>query len=107
MFICLFVCLFSLSLGVLAHLERLEAQMNKSNRKSEEPTVREKESSLRTKIRELQQQRDRLRVEVKQWRARVSRKARLALPGRGDQPQSGNLRVGKPGSCACLEIRPN
>ncbi|XP_032764970.1 centromere protein O isoform X1 [Rattus rattus] len=79
--------------GVLAHLERLEAQMNKSNRKSEEPTVREKESSLRTKIRELQQQRDRLRVEVKQWRARVSRKARLALPGRGDQPQSGNLRV--------------
>ncbi|XP_032764975.1 centromere protein O isoform X4 [Rattus rattus] len=57
--------------GVLAHLERLEAQMNKSNRKSEEPTVREKESSLRTKIRELQQQRDRLRVEVKQWRARV------------------------------------
>uniref|UniRef100_A0ABK0M3K6 Centromere protein O n=1 Tax=Rattus norvegicus TaxID=10116 RepID=A0ABK0M3K6_RAT len=57
--------------GVLAHLERLEAQMNRSNRKSEEPTVREKESSLRTKIRELQQQRDRLRVEVKQWRARV------------------------------------
>lgn len=45
--------------------------MNRSNRKSEEPTVREKESSLRTKIRELQQQRDRLRVEVKQWRARV------------------------------------
>lgn len=54
--------------GVLAHLERLEAQ---TNRKSEEPTVREKESSLRTKIRELRQQREKLRAEVKRRRARV------------------------------------
>ena len=73
-----FVCLFSFSLGVLAHLERLEAQRN---RKSEEPTVREKESSLRTKICELQQQRERLRAEVKRRRARVSRKAMPALLG--------------------------
>ncbi|EDL01371.1 centromere protein O isoform 1 [Mus musculus] len=57
--------------GVLAHLERLEAQTNISNRKSEEPAVRKKESSLRTKIRELRQQRDKLRAEVKQWGARV------------------------------------
>jgi uncharacterized protein YlxW (UPF0749 family) len=76
-----FVCLFSLSLGVLAHLERLEAQTNISNRKSEEPAVRKKESSLRTKIRELRQQRDKLRAEVKQWGARVSREAVLALQG--------------------------
>ncbi|GAB1297270.1 Centromere protein O [Apodemus speciosus] len=53
--------------GVLAHLERLETQ---TNRKSEEPTAREKESSLRTKIRKLQQQREKLRAEVKRRRAR-------------------------------------
>ncbi|XP_031211317.1 centromere protein O isoform X2 [Mastomys coucha] len=57
--------------GVLAHLEKLEAQVNRSKRKSEEPTVHEKESSVRTRIRELQQQRDELRAEVKQRRARV------------------------------------
>ncbi|XP_055482200.1 centromere protein O [Psammomys obesus] len=57
--------------GVLAYLQRLEAQMNRSHRKSEEPIVPEKESSLRAKIQELRQQRDKLRAEVKQWRARV------------------------------------
>ncbi|XP_050999034.1 centromere protein O [Acomys russatus] len=57
--------------GVLAHLERLEAQVSRSHAKSEEPTVQEKESSLRTKIHKLRQQRDKLRAEVKQRRARV------------------------------------
>ncbi|CAH6786875.1 centromere protein O [Phodopus roborovskii] len=57
--------------GVLAHLERLEAQMNRSSRRSEELTVHTKESSLRTKIHELRRQRDKLRAEVKQRRATI------------------------------------
>lgn len=59
--------------GVLAHLERLEAQMNRSRKKFEYPTVHTKESSLRTRIQELRKQRDELRAEVKRrrWQARV------------------------------------
>ncbi|KAL6051549.1 hypothetical protein STEG23_011354, partial [Scotinomys teguina] len=47
---------------VLAHLERLEAQTNRLNRK---------EGSLRTKIQELRRQRDELRAEVEHRRAAV------------------------------------
>ncbi|ERE67351.1 centromere protein O-like protein [Cricetulus griseus] len=57
--------------GVLAYLERLEAQMNRSSRKSEELTVHTKESSQRTKIHELRRQRDKLRAEVKRRQARI------------------------------------
>lgn len=57
--------------GVLAHLERLEAQTRRSDRKSEEPAAHTKERSLRAKIQELRRQRDQLRAEVKRRQARV------------------------------------
>lgn len=59
---------FLLPLGVLAHLEKLETQVNRSRKKLEEPQgAQAVESSLGTKIR------DKLRSEVKQRQARVSR----------------------------------
>ncbi|KAM5291768.1 LOW QUALITY PROTEIN: centromere protein O [Ctenodactylus gundi] len=56
--------------GVLAHLERLEAQVNKSHRTSEElQKTTAEESALGAKIRELRLLRDQLRTEVKQRQA--------------------------------------
>ncbi|KAG8522445.1 Centromere protein O [Galemys pyrenaicus] len=54
--------------GVLAHLERLEAQVNRSRKKLEEQEV---ENALRIKIRKLKYLRDQLKAEVKQRQARV------------------------------------
>lgn len=58
--------------GVLAHLERLETQVNRS-RKKEPQGAQAVESALGTKIRKLRNLRDKLRSEVKQRQARVSR----------------------------------
>lgn len=69
--------------GVLAHLERLEAQMNRSRKKSEDPTVHTKESSLRTRIQELLKQRDELRAEVKR-----RRQARVKASSASEDPNS-------------------
>ncbi|XP_037384312.1 centromere protein O [Talpa occidentalis] len=54
--------------GVLAHLERLEAQANLSRKKLEQQKV---ENALGTKIRKLRYVRDKLKAEVKQRQARV------------------------------------
>ncbi|XP_048660687.1 centromere protein O isoform X2 [Marmota marmota marmota] len=57
--------------GVLAHLERLEAQANKSHKESEElQRAQPEESALETKIHQLRHIRDKLRAEVKQRQAR-------------------------------------
>uniref|UniRef100_A0A8D2DSL5 Centromere protein O n=1 Tax=Sciurus vulgaris TaxID=55149 RepID=A0A8D2DSL5_SCIVU len=59
--------------GVLAHLERLEAQVNKSHKKSEElQSAQAEESALETKIHQLRHIRDKLRAEVKQRQARAN-----------------------------------
>ncbi|KAL1783310.1 centromere protein O [Sigmodon hispidus] len=68
--------------GVLAHLERLESQMYRSNRKCEEPTAHTKESSLRTKIKELRRQRDQLRAEAQRRRL-----ARVTASAANEDPQ--------------------
>ncbi|XP_011354852.1 centromere protein O [Pteropus medius] len=58
--------------GVLAHLERLETQVNKSRKKLEElQRTQAVESTHGTKIRKLRSLRDKLRAEVKQREARV------------------------------------
>lgn len=58
--------------------------MNRSRKKFEEPTVHTKESSLKTRIQELQKQRDELRAEVKRRRqARVSESALWVSWGEG------------------------
>lgn len=65
---------FLLSSGVLAHLERLETQVNRSRNKVEEPQgAQAVEGALGTKIHKLRSLRDKLRAEVKQRQARVSR----------------------------------
>ena len=56
--------------GVLAHLERLETQVSKSRKKLEEP---QNAQALEARIHELKRLRDKLRAEVKQRQARVSR----------------------------------
>ncbi|XP_053445445.1 centromere protein O isoform X1 [Nycticebus coucang] len=60
--------------GVLAHLERLEAEVNRSckGKRSEElQSAQAVESALETKIRKLRLLRDELRAELKQPQARV------------------------------------
>lgn len=67
--------------GVLAHLERLETQVNRSRKKLEEPQgAQAVESSLGTKIRKLRNLRDKLRSEVKQRQARVAVRATSVEP---------------------------
>lgn len=61
---------FLLPAGVLAHLERLETQVSKSRKKLEEP---QNAQALEARIHELKRLRDKLRAEVKQRQARVSR----------------------------------
>lgn len=57
--------------GVLAHLERLETQVNRSRNKVEEPQgAQAVEGALGTKIHKLRSLRDKLRAEVKQRQAR-------------------------------------
>ncbi|XP_063087590.1 centromere protein O isoform X2 [Cavia porcellus] len=64
--------------GVLAHLEGLEAQMNRACKRSEKPwRVQARESALGTKIRELRRLRDKLKAEVKR-RQQTTEKASLA-----------------------------
>ncbi|XP_012582952.1 PREDICTED: centromere protein O [Condylura cristata] len=58
--------------GVLAHLERLEAQAKRSHKKLEEQEV---ENALGTKICKLRKLRDKLKAEVRQRRARVNASA--------------------------------
>ncbi|XP_006835361.1 PREDICTED: centromere protein O [Chrysochloris asiatica] len=62
---------FLLSSGVLAHLERLETQMNRSQKQLEPQTAQAEGSTLSTRIRKLRLIRDKLRAEVKQRQARV------------------------------------
>lgn len=58
--------------GILVHLEGLEAQMNRSCKRSEElQRAQAEESALGVKIRELRRLRDKLRAEVNQRRARA------------------------------------
>uniref|UniRef100_A0A8C2S9H4 Centromere protein O n=1 Tax=Capra hircus TaxID=9925 RepID=A0A8C2S9H4_CAPHI len=57
-------------ISVLAHLERLETQVSKSRKKLEEP---QNAQALEARIHELKRLRDKLRAEVKQRQARVSR----------------------------------
>uniref|UniRef100_A0A8C3W0F4 Centromere protein O n=1 Tax=Catagonus wagneri TaxID=51154 RepID=A0A8C3W0F4_9CETA len=58
--------------GVLAHLERLETQMNRSHKKLEEAqSAQAVESALGTKIQKLRCLRDKLRAEVRERQARV------------------------------------
>lgn len=67
--------------GVLAHLERLEAQVNRSHKKSEElKRAQAEESALETKIHQLRHIRDKLRAEVKQRQARVKASSANAEP---------------------------
>lgn len=62
-------------LGVLAHLERLETQVNRSRKKLEElQRTQAVESTHGMKIRELRSLQDKLRAEEKQREARVSRR---------------------------------
>lgn len=61
---------FLLPAGVLAHLERLETQESKSRKKLEES---QNAQALEARIHELKRLRDKLRAEVKQRQARVSR----------------------------------
>lgn len=66
---------FLLSSGVLAHLERLETQVNRSRKKLEElQRTQAVESTHGMKIRELRSLQDKLRAEEKQREARVSRR---------------------------------
>ncbi|XP_077008402.1 centromere protein O [Tamandua tetradactyla] len=51
--------------GVLAHLERLETQMNRSHKRLEEP------QAVESRLRKLRLQRDKLRAEVEHRQARV------------------------------------
>uniref|UniRef100_A0A673V4N0 Centromere protein O n=1 Tax=Suricata suricatta TaxID=37032 RepID=A0A673V4N0_SURSU len=60
----------NLGLGVLAHLERLETQTNRS-RKNLDPQTETAESALEAKIHKLRCLRDKLRAEVKERQARV------------------------------------
>uniref|UniRef100_G1L7A6 Centromere protein O n=1 Tax=Ailuropoda melanoleuca TaxID=9646 RepID=G1L7A6_AILME len=61
-----------LVMGVLAHLERLEIQVNRSRKNLEDlQRAQAVESALRTKIHKLRCLRDELRAEVKQRQARV------------------------------------
>ncbi|XP_062934723.1 centromere protein O [Cynocephalus volans] len=58
--------------GVLAHLERLEAQENRCHKQSKEPQKEQAvENALGTEIHKLRRLRDKLRAELKQRRARV------------------------------------
>ncbi|XP_012308737.2 centromere protein O [Aotus nancymaae] len=58
--------------GVLAHLERLETQMSKSCKQSEEPqSVQAQEGALGTKIHKLRRLRDELRAAVRHRQASV------------------------------------
>ncbi|KAF7468031.1 hypothetical protein GHT09_000133 [Marmota monax] len=58
--------------GVLAHLERLEAQASKFHKESDElQRAQAEESALETKIHQLRHIRDKLRAEEKQRQARV------------------------------------
>lgn len=66
--------------GVLAHLERLETQTNRSRKNLEDPQRDTVESALGTKIHKLRRLRDKLRAEVKQRQARVKASAANVEP---------------------------
>ncbi|XP_032722855.1 centromere protein O [Lontra canadensis] len=67
--------------GVLAHLERLEIQVNRSRKNSEDlQRAQAVEGALRTKIHKLRCLRDELRAEAKQRQARVKASAANVEP---------------------------
>lgn len=67
--------------GVLAHLERLESQVNRSRENLEDlQRAQALESALGTKIHKLRCLRDELRAEVKQRQARVKASAASVEP---------------------------
>ncbi|XP_022369108.1 centromere protein O [Enhydra lutris kenyoni] len=67
--------------GVLAHLERLEIQVNRSRKNSEDlQRAQAVEGTLRTKIHKLRCLRDELRAEAKQRQARVKASAANVEP---------------------------
>ncbi|KAM9636152.1 centromere protein O [Trichechus inunguis] len=67
--------------GILAHLEKLETQRNRSHKRFEEPQRAQAEAStLRTRIHKLRLLRDKLRAEVKQRQARIEASAASAEP---------------------------
>ncbi|XP_049758706.1 centromere protein O [Elephas maximus indicus] len=67
--------------GILAHLERLETQMNRSHKRFEGPQrTQAEESTLGTRIHKLRLLRDKLRAEVKQRQAEIEASAASTEP---------------------------